>query len=308
MKKTILIMAAALISIPVFASVVTIEGKSVIISDKPDVTKERAIEATLQKAVEAYVVERATKATADANYPKLQPAIYSSFKDFVAKYEIVAEREDGQFHYVNARVEIDDAKINGQLAAIGIQPGIGGKPKVAVFASEQNVDGAWVHSFYETIYSGNAVSEANFNICEGVVITSLGDGGFPVIDMTLDPTETRKAFQYKPVFDRYDENMFNMPNESASKLAKVIDNDVELVVTCSALAKNQGKKSAYMNSIFANVSCKATNVKTNTRVAFATAEASSPHVDPVTGGNQALQKACGNAGKKLTTALSDKFR
>jgi len=311
MRRIILGVAVLMFSLPAFASVVNIEGKSIIIPDKADKTKEKAIEATLQKAVEIFVTERITKPTADASYAKLQPAIYAPFKDFITKYEIVEEREDGQFHYVKARVEIDDAKIAGQLAALGIQPGVGGKPRVAVLASEQNVDGSWVHSFYGSIFApaGNAaIGESNFNICEGAVINAFNGAGFPVIDMTLDPTETKKAFQYKPVFERYDENMFNMPNDSAAKLAKVVDNDVELVVTCSALAKNQGQKSAYMNSVLANVSCKVVNVKSGTRMANATASGAVPHVDPITGGNKALEKACQDVGNKLVTVLGDRPR
>lgn len=311
MKYAVAIITAIFFSVTSFASVVTIEGKSVIIPDDASKTKEKAIEATLQKAVEAYVAERVTRPTADANYARLQPAVYAVYKDFVAKYEIIAEREDGQFHYVNARVEIDDAKINGQIAAIGIQPGVGGKPRVAVLASEQNIDGSWAHSFYGSIYytsSNTAFGEASFNVCEGALMNQFSGAGYPVIDMNMDPTEVKKAYQYKPVFERYDENLFNIPNDSASKLVKVIDNDVELVVTCSALAKNQGKKSAYMNSVLANVSCKAVNVKNNVRVANATASAAAPHIDPVTGGNQALEKACKDVGDKLVTALSERFR
>ncbi len=311
MKKAILLTLALALAMPAFASVVTIEGKSVMIPGKAEKTKEKALDATLRKAVESFVAEKVTKPTADANYAKLDPAIYSTYKDFITKYELVSERDDAQFHYVNARVDIDDAKINGQLTALGIQPGVGGKPRVAVLASEQNVDGSWAHSFYGSIYaqSANAAfSEANFNICEGAVINAFNGAGFPVIDMTMDPTETKKAYQYKPVFDRYDENIFNMPNDSAAKLAKVVDNDVELVVTCSALAKSQGKTSAFMTAVMANVSCKAVNVKNNSRVANATASAAAPHIDPVTGGNQALEKACKEVGNKLVTAMEDKFR
>lgn len=311
MKKSLFIFLAFLISIPAFASVVTIEGKSVIIPDKPDKTKEKAIEATLQRAIEVFVAERVTHPTADANYDKLQPSIYVPYKDFITKYEIVSERDDTQFHYVNAKVDIDDAKVNGQITALGIQPGVGGKPRVAVLASEQNVDGTWVGSFYNSIYSssGNvAVGESSFNICEGAVINALSNAGFPVIDMTMDATEVKSAYKYKPVFERYDENLFNIPNESASKLVKVVDNDVELVITCSALAKNQGQKSAHMNSVLANVSCKTVNVKNNARVANATANAAQPHIDPTTSGNMALEKACKDVGNKLAVSLSERFR
>lgn len=311
MKRFFITALLVLFSTSLFASVVTIEGKSVIIEGNAAKTKEKALEATLQKAVEAYVVERATRPTADANYAKLQPAIYAVYKDFITKYEIVAEREDGQFHYINARVEVDDTKISGQLLVLGIQPGVGGKPRVAVLASEQNIDGSWAHSFYDSIYttsSNTAFGESGFNVCEGVLMNQFSGAGYPVIDMNMDPTEVKKAYQYKPVFERYDENLFNIPNDSASKLIRVIDNDIELVVTCSALAKNQGKKSAYMNSVLANVSCKAVNVKTNMRVANATASAAAPHIDPITGGNQALEKACKDVGNKLVTALSERFK
>ncbi|PIR17447.1 MAG: hypothetical protein COV46_04155 [Deltaproteobacteria bacterium CG11_big_fil_rev_8_21_14_0_20_49_13] len=311
MKKVILSSIVLLLSFSAFASVVTIEGKSVIIPDDAEKTKEKALEATLQKAVEVFVAGRVTRPTADANYAKLQPALYAPFKDFVTKYEIVSEMDDPQFHYVNAKVEVDDIKVNGQLAALGIQPGVGGKPRVAVMASEQNVDGSWVRSFYGSIYSsrGNAaMTEADFNICEGSVMGAFSGAGFPVIDMAMDPTQVKKAYQYKPVFDRYDENLFNISNDNASKLARVVDNDVELVVTCTALAKSQGKTSAHMNSVLANVSCKAVNVKNNTRVAYARAFAAAPHIDPITGGNLALEKACKEVGDKLTAALADKFR
>jgi len=311
MKRMLFAVLLVMFAAKAFASVVTIEGRSVIIPGDAEKTKANAIEATLRKAVEVFVAEKVTRPTADTNYAKLDPAIYSPYKDFVTKYEIVSERDDAQFHYVNARVEVDDARINGQLASLGIQPGIGGKPRVAVLASEQNVDGTWIHSFYGSIFApgGNvAVTEANFNICEGAVINAFNGAGFPVIDMTLDATDVKRAYQYKPVFDRYDENLFNIPNDNASKLVKVVDNEVEIVVTCTALAKNQGKKSAQMNAILANVSCKAVNVKNNSRIANATASGASPHIDPITGGNQALEKVCVDVGNKLVTALSDRYR
>ncbi len=311
MKKIFLSLMAVLIALPAFASVVSLEGRSVIIKGDAEQTKQKAIEATLQKAVEVFVTDKVTKPTADANYAKLQPALYAGYKKFVTKYEVVSEREDAGFHYVKARIEIDDAKVNGQLAALGIQAGVGGKPSVAVFASEQNVDGAWAQSFYGSIYGGSgdvAMSEANFNICEGAVMNAITGAGFNVIDMTLDPTEVKAAYKYKPIFDRYDQNFFNIPNDSAAKLAKVIDNNVELVVTCTALAKNQGKRSAYMNSILANVSCKVVNVKNNTRVANATATSAVPHVDAITGGNMAMENACKDVGNKLVTTLADKYR
>jgi hypothetical protein len=311
MKKTVFAVLLVMFAFKAFASVVTIEGKSVIIPGDAEKTKAKALEATLRKAVEVFVVEKVTRPTADANYAKLDPAIYSPFKDYVVKYEIVSERDDAQYHYCNVKVEIDDARINGQLASLGIQPGVGGKPRVAVLASEQNVDGTWIHSFYGSIFApgGNvAVTEASFNVCEGAVMNAFNGAGFPVIDMTMDATEVKKAYQYKPVFDRYDENLFNIPNDNAAKLVKVVDNDVEIVVTCTALAKNQGKKSAQMNSVLANVSCKAVNVKNNSRVANATASGAVPHIDPITGGNQALEKACTDIGNKLVTALSDRFR
>lgn len=312
MKKTLILAIIICFPFTALASVITTEGRSVIIPNDAERTKGKAIEAALQNAMEAYVVERVTRPTADANYAKLQPAIYSPYKDFITKYEIISERNDPQFHYVSVRAEIDDARVNGQLAALGIQPGVGGKPRVAVLASEQNVDGSWVGSFYSSYFSGGggnvAVSETNFNICEGAVINAFTDAGFPVIDMTMDPVEAKAALKYKPVFDRYDENLFNMPNDNAAKLVKVVDKDVELVVTCTALAKNSGKKSAHMNSVLANVSCKAVNVKTNARMANATASAANPHIDPITGGNQALEKACRDVGNKLTAALADRFR
>jgi len=310
MKKGILLFILLLFPFAVFASVVTIEGKSVIIPNNPEKTKEKALDSALAKAVEAFVVTKVTKPTADANYAKLQPALYVPYKDFISKYEIVGERDDSQFHYVEIRADIDDIRVNGQLSALGIQPGAGGKPSVAVFASEQNVDGTWAHSFYGSIFAGTgdvAIGEANFNICEGAVMNAVSGAGFPVIDMTMDATEVKKAYKYKPVFERYDENMLNIPNDNAAKLAKVVDNDVGIVITCSALAKNQGKKSAYMNSVLANVSCKAVNVKNNVRLTSATASAASPHIDPITGGNQALEKACADVAQKLVTALSDRY-
>lgn len=307
MKTIVCLMSALFISASVLASVVTIEGKSVIIPGKPDQSKAKAIEAAMQGAVEAFVTTLVTKPVADANYAKLQPAIYSVNKDFITKYEVASERQDAQFYYVEIKADIDDAKINGQLAALGIQPGVGGKPTVAVFASEQNLDGSWSPSYYSSFYGNSAVGEANFNVCEGVIMNAVSGAGFPIVDMTLDPSEVKQAYKYKPVFERYDENMLNIPNDNAAKLAKVMDKDVGIVITCTALAKNQGKKSSMMNSISANVSCKAVNVKSNARIASATVSAAVPHIDPITGGNKALEKACTEVADKIVTALADKY-
>jgi len=185
------------------------------------------------------------------------------------------------------------------------------KPKVAVFASEQNVDGVRANSFYRSYFERSsevAVSETSFNTCENAVSNALSSAGFPIVELTLDPTEVKKAYKLKPVFERYDENFVNIPEGNAAKLAKVVDNDVGLVVTCTALAKNSGKKSAFMNSIGANVTCKAVNVKNNSRVMGASATAAVVHVDPVTGGNQALEKVCREVGDKLASALSERFK
>ncbi len=303
MKKMILILSL-LVSSSALSSVVTIEGKSVIVPGDADKTKELAIQATMKKAVEVFVVESVTKPTADANYEKLYKAIYTPFKDFVRQYETVSEREDGQFHYVQAKVDIDDVKVQGQLAALGIQAGVGGKPRVAVIASEQNVDGEWVRSYWWGVYSSGIVSETNFNVCEGKISEALSSAGFPMIDLTMDPTETKKAQSYKNVFDRYDENPYSMPAGDTSKLVQAVDNDVKIVVTCQALAKNQGKKSTHFNSIFANVSCKATDIVAKSVLASVQASKAVPHVDPVTGGVQALSEACRDAGSQIVAKLT----
>ncbi len=186
------------------------------------------------------------------------------------------------------------------------------KPRVVVLASEQNVDGVWTNSFYNSYFdrssSGATMGEASFNVCENAIADSVGGAGFQIVDTALDPTEVKQAYKLKPVFERYDENLVNMPEGNASKLAKVVDNDVGLVITCTALAKNNGKKSAYMNSIGANVTCKAVNVKNNSRVYGASASAAVVHVDPITGGNQALEKVCKDVGDKLASALSERFK
>lgn len=277
------------------ASLANVEGKSAVIADNPEKTKEKAVENGLRQAVELYVEGSITKPGVIANYEKLEPAVFSIYKDFVNQYEITDETKDAQWLKVKMKVDLNDKKLQGALAAIGIKAGSGLKPKVMVMASEKNVDDAWIYPFYW---------ELELNVCEGVISNALLSDGFQLV-ASADPARSQK---YKATTESYVKALDTIPNATVAKMAKDLDREAELVVSCSAVASNLGKKSAHFNTLTGNATCKVVNIKTNSVLGHARGKGTQPHVDPIAGGTEAISKACEDAASQLRELLSKQYR
>lgn len=158
------------------------------------------------------------------------------------------------------------------------------KPKLILLVSEQNIGGprtAWW------------ASEVDLSIIETRVATTLQGYGCQIVF----PAEIKKELQEKRAFHVVD----LAPGQSVkmASLAKA-----EYVLSGKAVASAGGKvPQSNMISCFANISAELIRVKDGVAVGYMTASGSAVHLDPITGGKEALIAAADDLTKQVMSLL-----
>jgi hypothetical protein len=156
--------------------------------------------------------------------------------------------------------------------------------KVILMIAEQNIEGpqrAWW------------ASEIDLSATESVLAQRLLEAGFEV----MEPVQLEGFLKKDPAFRNAD-----LPQEDSLKLGDLALADY--VVQGKALASSGGfVPQSSMRSCFANLSAKLIRVKDGKVVAYLDTSGSSAHMDPITGGREALVKGAQDLAVKLIEAL-----
>ncbi len=149
---------------------------------------------------------------------------------------------------------------------------------------EQNIEGpqqAWW------------ASEIDLSTVEARIAQVLNSYNYKVVD----PSQLKRLIESRPAFRTIDIN-----EEDSLELAKL--ENIDYVVLGKAVASAGGTiLNSKMRSCFANVTVKLIRVRDGKIVAYLDATASSPHIDVVTGGMQALAKAGTELAEKIVKVL-----
>lgn len=157
--------------------------------------------------------------------------------------------------------------------------------KIILLISEQNISGP------QTAWWASAV---DLSATEAELAGKLSEAGFTI----LEPSVLSGMVKNNPAF-----RMIDMSTDQSVKLARLAKADY--VLSGKAVASSGAAiPSSRMISCFANMTAKLIKVQDGTVVVYLNAAGNSAHMDVISGGREALQRAADDASVKIIEALN----
>jgi hypothetical protein len=265
---------------------VTSTGLGVVIAGDLGKARDEALNDALRKAVEQAVGTMISSQSIVENAILIEDNIYSKTSGYIKGYDIVREGQSVNIpntYEVALTATVSTASLKDDLAAIGILLQRKGLPRMMVIVEEKNIEQhEWVREAH------------NLNSAEQKVQEIFRSKGFDFVDQ-------------KTAFRNLKRDQESAINRGDTQAAVALGNrsGAEVVITGNAIAKKSSTNVDLggMISIQANVNMRA--IRTDNADIIATASASAPqvHIDDVTGGVLAIQKASEKAAEQLSEQI-----
>jgi hypothetical protein len=265
---------------------VTSTGLGVVIGGDLGKARDEALNDALRKAVEQAVGTMISSQSIVENAILIEDNIYSKTSGYIKGYDIVREGQSVNLpntYEVALTATVSTASLKDDLAAIGILLQRKGLPRMMVIIEEKNIEQhQWVREAH------------NLNSAEQKVQEIFRNRGFDFVDQ-------------KTAFRNLKRDQEMAINRGDTQAAVTLGNrsGAEVVITGNAIAKKSSTNVDLggMISIQANVNMRA--IRTDNADIIATASASAPqvHIDDITGGVLAIQKASEKAAEQLSEQI-----
>jgi galactitol-specific phosphotransferase system IIB component len=261
-------------------------GLGAILAGDEVKARDDAIAAALRNAVEQVVGTMVKSDVLVENYQTIEDKIYTSTSGYVQKYDIISQSKqlDNSLEVtIKAIVKVSD--LRNDLEAIQVLIREKGKPRTMVLVDERNIGESYYH------YS------LDLNTTETVLMGEMTGFGFPFVD----------AKQAKENIAR---DVVNAALQGDDKAAASIaaGAGAEIIITGKAVCKVASGgpavlRNAGMKSCHANLTLRVIRADDGVIIASTTAYDRAAHIDEISGGTQALEKAA----KKAAVELKDKI-
>ncbi len=290
--KSLIITILLFVSTSVFsqqpeeAKDVIAKGMGAILAGDEVKAREDAISAALRNAVEQVVGTMIESEVLVENYQTVEDKIYTSTAGYVQKWDVISsnKQQDNVFEVtVRATVKLTDLK--NDLQAIGVLISRKGKPRTMVLIDERNVTANYVQL------------AADLNTTETTIMNEMMNMGFPFVDAT----------QAKQNIAR-DQAVAAIQGDAAAAASIASRLGAEILITGTAISKvASGTPAVVRNAGFrscqANLNLRVIRADDAKIIAVTSAHDRAAHIDEITGGSQALQKAA----KKAVVELKEKI-
>ncbi len=290
--KTFLFGVITIFSISIFAQQsgeskqVIAKGMGAILAGDEVKAREDAISAALRNAVEQVVGTMIESDVLVENYQTVEDKIYTRTAGYVQKYDIIStnKQQDNVLEVtVRATVKLTDLK--NDLQAIGVLISRKGKPRTMVLIDERNITANYIQL------------AADLNTTETTIMNEMMNMGFPFVD----------ARQAKQNIAR-DQAVAAIQGDAQAAAAIAGRLGAEILITGTAISKvASGTPAVVRNAGFkscqANINLRVIRADDAKIIAVASAHDRAAHIDEITGGSQALEKAA----KKAVAELKEKI-
>jgi len=273
---------------------ITVVGVGTILANDLGAARDQAIEDAMRKAVQQALGTYVKSETLVENFQLVDDRILSWSAGYVKKYDILKEGKAPMDSYeVEMRATVNLSELrndDGALAALLERE----NPRVMVMIAEQNI--GEMNRFY--------YFEVDLTAAETAIIDVFRNKGFEVVDQAQ-----AKENQQRDVI------LSALEGNSKAAAAIAAAQQAELIVTGKAVAKvATGVKileASGMKSCQANITARLISADDAKIIATASANAPQAHIDEVTGGTLAIQKAAKKCADdlvaKITAATQQKF-
>ncbi len=252
--------------------------------------RDRAIDDALRKAVEQTLGTCIDAQTKVENYMVVEDRILSWSRGYVKNYQVLSESKKTPDTYeVVIQATVDMANLSSDATAVQNLISSMGNPRVMMLIDEQNIGQSTDRYHY---------FQVDMTASETAMINKFIEKGFDVVD----PMTVRQ--------NRERDSILAAINGDAKAAKSIANNlDAEVVVTGKAIAKvATGINLGGMKSCQANLTARVIDADVGTIIATGSKHAAYPHIDEVTGGTMAIQKAATALSDELITKILEKWR
>jgi hypothetical protein len=234
----------------------------------------------MRKAVEQAIGTTVTSNTLVQNAVLVEDNILSWSSGYVSTYKILREgAAPAESYEVEMLATVDTGSLRNDAAALASMIEKVGNPRLMLLVDEQNV-GVREKLYYFSV---------DITACETAMIDVFRNKGFEVVD----PGVAKENAQREQVVAALEGNA-----QKAAALAK--SQDAEWIITGKAIANvASGFNMGGMKSCQANITARLVRADDAKIIATASEHAAVPHIDEVTGGTQAIEKASRKCAENL---------
>ncbi len=290
--KSLIITILLLFSTSVFsqqqeeAKDVIAKGMGAILAGDEVKAREDAISAALRNAVEQVVGTMIESEVLVENYQTVEDKIYTSTAGYVQKWDVLSSnKQQDNVLEVTVRATVKLTNLKNDLQAIGVLISRKGKPRTMVLIDERNITADY-----------NQLA-ANLNTTETTIMNEMMNLGFPFVDATQAKQNIARDQAVAAI---------QGDAEAAAGIASRLG--AEILITGTAISKvASGAPAVLRNAGFkscqANLNLRVIRADDAKIIAVASAHDRAAHIDEITGGSQALEKA----SKKIVLDLKEKI-
>lgn len=283
---------------PLYASkaeYVEAEGYALITGNRKDIARESALNNAFRRAVEQAIGVFVESETMVRNFELLNDRVYSKSAGYIKKYSITGEKIEGDTLRIKINALVSKVRLEKDLDDIGLLIKKAGKPRLMLLISEQNI-AADKPSYWWG--SGNSVS---MGVAENTIMEKFMGKGFNFVDRQVVLAGIKEEIKTPA------SSSSGLSNEMALKLASM--GEAEVVIIGQAVAKaGPMLMNTSIRSCQATVSVRVLNADSGEPLATSSASATVAHVDPITGGSEALKKASAEISDKLMSQILAKWK
>ncbi len=271
---------------------VTSTGVGIIYANDVTLARDRAIDDALRKAVEQSLGMWLQSESIVENFMLVEDNILSWSSGYVKNYNIVSEMKKPDNVYevtLNAAVEAG-ALSQDQDAVINLIEKAG-NPRIAIIFNESNIGES---------YNQYHFFDVDMTQAETTLMDKFLQKNFEVVD----PATVREGIKREQAIAALEGN-----DKMAAAIGLQLDADV--VITGKAVAKvaaTQMKVLGDMKSCQANLTARVVKADVGTVMATSSEHAAHPHIDEITGGNEAIKKAANKLGDDLIKKILAKWK
>lgn len=261
---------------------VVAKGMGAILAGDEVKAQEDAVSAALRNAVEQVVGMFVESDVLVENYQTMEDRIYTRTAGYVQSYEIISKQKQlDSAVEVTVRAVVKLSDLQSDLSAIGVLISRKGKPRTMVLIDEKNISEHYYHVM------------ANMNVTETALMNELMNYGFPFVD----PTQSKTVIARDVV-----SSALQGDASAAASIASRLGAEIILTGTAISKVASGGPsvvRDAGFKSCQANLTLRAIRADDASIIAVASAHDVAAHIDEITGGTMALEKAAKKASQDI---------
>ena len=290
-KRAVILFSILLVAFPLLAQgevggsdtqEVIAKGVGAIIGGDEAKARDDALDNALRAAVEQVVGTMVQSEVLVKNYMLVEDNIYRQSRGYVQKYEIISENRRGDnILEVTIRAVVKKGDLKGDLEAIGVLMARKGKPRLMVIVDEKNMGNP---------YWGWSV---DMNTSENAIMSALMEKGFPFVDRAIAMRKVKKDAVMAAL---------NGDETAARLIATQAGAEILIIGKAFSKAASGGPavlRQSGMVSCQATINLRAVRADDGSILATSMKQAAAAHIDQLTGGTMALERAAKAAAEEL---------